>query len=97
MAKHVTDTGTLPAEMQALYELDPLPGGPRYALPHYGQGEVDFSTLTVPQAEALIARGFPYLRRKEQPATWVEETPPQEEEKTPRVPRKRKEEHEEGE
>lgn len=61
--KHTT-TSTLPAGLQARYEItEPLSGGPVFALPHYGQGSVDFSRMTDELAEALIAAGFPYLRR----------------------------------
>ncbi len=30
-------------------------------------GEVDFEALNIEQAEALLAKGFPYLKRKETP------------------------------
>jgi hypothetical protein len=32
-----------------------------------GWGEVDFTTLTIDHAEALVSTGFPYLKRKQQP------------------------------
>ena len=59
-------TKTLPAAVQDVFEIsEPIQGGPRLALPHYGQsGDVDFSTISLAQAEALEQAGFPYLRRR---------------------------------
>jgi len=60
-----TTSATLPEGTRAQYELtEALSGGPVFALPHYGQGSVDFSTMTPELADALIAAGFPYLRRR---------------------------------
>ena len=73
MARHLTTTATLPAAMQELYELtEPLEGGPVFDLPNYRQTGVDFSQLTVDMAENLIARNWPYLRRKAKPNEYVE-------------------------
>lgn len=73
MARHLTTTATLPKEMQELYELtEPLEGGPIFDLPNYRQTGVDFSQLTVDMAENLIARDWPYLRRKAKPNEFVE-------------------------
>jgi len=66
MARYYTTTETLPEAMQELYEItEPLEGGPVFDLPNYRQTGVDFSKLDVTMAEVLIARKWPYLRRKE--------------------------------
>ncbi len=89
--RHTTTTATLPAALREKYEItEPLEGGPVFALPHYGQGRVDFSTLDEALAEALIGAGFPYLRRR--PATPAAEAPakpsepPRRPAKTPAAP-----------
>ena len=63
-------TKTLPADVQEVFEItEPIQGGPRLALPHYGQsGDVDFSTISLAQAEALEQAEFPYLRRRQKVA-----------------------------
>lgn len=62
--KRPTTSAHLPAEIRALYRLDPIEGGPRFALPHYGLTEVDFSRLSVAEAETLLRNCFPYLHRR---------------------------------
>jgi len=78
-------TGTLPADMQVRYEItETIPGGPVVSLIQYGQSSVDFSNLTPAVADALIAGGFPYLRKKaEEAVTPVEQADPPEVEEIP--------------
>lgn len=79
MARHYTTTATLPKDMQELYEItEPLEGGPVFDLPNYRQSGVDFSNLDHSMAETLIARKWPYLRRKVVPNTFVEAPSPAE-------------------
>lgn len=64
MKKQIT-TATLPPALREQYEIvGAIPGGPRVALPQYGMGTVDFSTLKAQEAERLIVLGFPYLRHR---------------------------------
>jgi len=74
-----TTTADLPADIQELYELTmPLEGGPVFDLPAHRQTGIDLSKLTVHTAEVLIARKWPYLRRKVVPNTFVEAPSPAE-------------------
>lgn len=87
-----TTTADLPPDIQELYELtEPLEGGPVFDMPAHRQSGIDLSQLTVHTAEVLIARKWPYLRRKTIPNTFVEEptdtTPEQAATKKP-VPQK---------
>jgi len=97
MKQRFTTTATLPEALRDLYEIaQPLPGGPRYAMPQYGQGTVDFSRLSLAQAEALIAAGFGGLKRKPDPVAHIaaaEQPPPRRIETPTAIPpasRKRK-------
>lgn len=75
-----TTTADLPESLQGKYELtEPLEGGPRFDLPNYRQYGIDFSQLTENQAETLIKRRWPYLRRVEPPVVpneFTESAPP---------------------
>lgn len=62
--ENFTTTNTLPDAIRDKYELETLEGGPKFALPHYGQPSVDFSTIEVDTCEALIKAGFPHLKRR---------------------------------
>lgn len=59
-----TTNDTLPAALRGKYELTrPLNGGPVFALPAYGFAQIDFSALTEREAELLVRKGWPLLRR----------------------------------
>ena len=60
-----TTTADLPADVQALYELTaPLEGGPRFDLPAVRQYGLDFSQLTLHQADTLVKRKWKGIRLK---------------------------------
>lgn len=64
MAQRITSS-TLPDDVRALFEIvGDIPGGPRLALPHYGIAVVDFSRLSIADAELLLAAHFPHIRRR---------------------------------
>lgn len=65
MSQYRITTHTLPPDVRERFEIvGSIAGGPRLALPHYGIALVDFSRLTVQDAEQLMAAKFPYLRRR---------------------------------
>ncbi len=68
-----TTTNTLPDSIKEKYELEKLEGGPVFALPHYGQGSVDFSTIELDTCEALIKAGFPHLKRRPEKVKGIKE------------------------
>lgn len=58
-------TDQLPEAVKQQYELtEPLQGGPVFGLPHYGESEIDFSKMTLAQADNLVRNGYPGLDRK---------------------------------
>lgn len=62
----MTTTDTFPALLRGKYELTkPLKGGPVFAFPAIGISIVDFSKLTERQAERLLAKKWPGIRRVE--------------------------------
>lgn len=76
-----TTTADLPADVQELYELTAvMEGGPVFDLPNVRQTGVDFSKLTLHQAEVLLKRNWKGIRLKAKP----EPTPPAA--KTPDTP-----------
>lgn len=82
-----TTTADLPADVQELYELTAaLEGGPVFDLPAVRQYDIDFSKLTVHQAEVLVQRKWKGIRRKVKTNEFVEEAPPPEPHETPSIP-----------
>jgi hypothetical protein len=59
-----TNTKTLPKEVQDRFELDDLEGGPMFDIPNFGMFKVDFSQLTIEQAEYLVQRKWKHIRAK---------------------------------
>lgn len=56
---------TLPKEVtDAGIEFAREPDYPKAVYPKYGNGEIEFATLTVRRAQKLIRKGFPFLRMK---------------------------------
>lgn len=63
-----TTTADLPADVQEKYELTAdLEGGPVFDLPNFRQTGIDFSKLTLDQANTLVLRKWPGIRRKPAP------------------------------
>ena len=63
-----TTNADLPADVQEQYELTAdLEGGPVFDLPNFRQTGIDFSKLTLDQANTLVLRKWPGIRRKPAP------------------------------
>jgi len=71
--KGYTTTETLPPDVQELYELtSPIQGGPVFDLPSVRQYGIDFSKITLDQADVLLKRKWKGIRLKTvQPRTVV--------------------------
>jgi hypothetical protein len=62
---NVTNTKTLPPEVQERYEIvGELEGGPRFDIPRVGMYNVDFSKITLDQAAFLVQRKWKHIRAK---------------------------------
>lgn len=85
-----TTTEDLPADVQALYELTaPLEGGPCFDLPAVRQYDLDFSKLTLHQAQVLLKRKWTGIRLRVVPNTFVESAPAADDD-TPESPSSKK-------
>lgn len=91
-----TTNETLPPAIREKYELTKeLKGGPIFVFPRLGMLRIDFSTLTEKQAETLIHRGWPHIRRKvaaasptpaPSPVAEADPAPADQQEATPTIP-----------
>jgi len=93
-----TTNDTLPLPIREKYELTKeLKGGPIFVFPRLGMLRIDFSALTEKQAESLIHRGWPHIRRKaasasptptpaQPPAAEPDPAPADQQEATPTTP-----------
>lgn len=61
-------TTDLPQDVRERFEIvGNLEGGPRFDLPAQKMTGVDFTKLTIQQAQLLVRRKFPHLKEKESP------------------------------
>ncbi len=66
---NVTNTKTLPQEVQERYEIvGDLEGGPVYDIPQYGMTNLDLSKLSLDDAAYLVRRKWKHIREKITPA-----------------------------
>ena len=56
---------SLPAEVAAKYDLTDIPAGKNILSKKFGNKTVDFSTISLEQADALAKVGFPHLKLKQ--------------------------------
>ena len=62
---NVTNTKTLPPEVQERYEIvGELEGGPRFDIPRVGMYNLDFSKITLEQAAFLVRRKWKHIQEK---------------------------------